>query len=322
MKDSIFDLIKERCDIVEVVSRFVQLKRVGSSYRGVCPFHFETEPSFFVSPQKGIWKCFGCGKGGDVIRFVAEIKGIGLMDAVAWLVEEFALNYSTGKNSVKRVENSERKEGVVEFPYGSVPLESVVGLPVWREVEDYAKRHKVGVEDMFKMGWRLWGNRLVIPCWDRCRSKLLYWVARSISDAVEPRYLNCSEVEKVVWGLDWFDVGDGVLYVCEGWKDAYRMRGIAVLGKGVTDRQVEMIGECLDGVKRVVIVFDRDAVKDAVKVAFKMRDRFKGVDVGVGVLDGLKDPGDAGSRDEVLERLQVFSLGDDRDRLLWVLRRC
>ena len=66
------DEIMSRADIVEVISDFVTLRKAGSSYKGLCPFHNEKTPSFVVTPSKGIFHCFGCGKGGTVVTFLME----------------------------------------------------------------------------------------------------------------------------------------------------------------------------------------------------------------------------------------------------------
>ncbi len=78
----IIDQIRDRTDIVEVVQRHVSLKRKGSSWLGLCPFHQEKTPSFNVVPSKGIYHCFGCGEGGDVFKFIMKMQGLGFMEAV------------------------------------------------------------------------------------------------------------------------------------------------------------------------------------------------------------------------------------------------
>ena len=78
--------LADRNDIVDVVSAYVRLtKKSGANLFGLCPFHSEKTPSFSVSPEKQIYHCFGCGKGGSVINFIMEIENLGYRDAVAFL---------------------------------------------------------------------------------------------------------------------------------------------------------------------------------------------------------------------------------------------
>ena len=71
-----------RIDIVDVVGRYVQLKKAGANFLGLCPFHGEKSPSFTVSPTKQFYHCFGCGAHGTAIGFVMEYQGVGFIDAV------------------------------------------------------------------------------------------------------------------------------------------------------------------------------------------------------------------------------------------------
>lgn len=73
---------KSQCDIIKVVSHYVVLEKAGSSYKGLCPFHEEKTPSFYVNPVKGFFHCFGCGASGDVIEFVKKIENISFSEAV------------------------------------------------------------------------------------------------------------------------------------------------------------------------------------------------------------------------------------------------
>ena len=82
MADEIVAKIKDAVDIVELIGDFVRLERKGRNYSGLCPFHDEKTPSFMVSPERGTWHCFGCGKGGDVFSFVMEKEGLSFPEAL------------------------------------------------------------------------------------------------------------------------------------------------------------------------------------------------------------------------------------------------
>lgn len=83
------DRIFESADIVDVVSTFVQLKRRGSNWIGLCPFHDEKTPSFTVNPVKGIYKCFGCGKGGNAVTFIMEHEKLTYPEALRFLAKKY-----------------------------------------------------------------------------------------------------------------------------------------------------------------------------------------------------------------------------------------
>ncbi len=88
---SFIDDLKSQADIVQVVQSYVSLRRAGTSYVGLCPFHGEKTPSFNVNPDKGFFHCFGCGVGGDVVKFVELQEGLGFQDAVRHLAQRFGV---------------------------------------------------------------------------------------------------------------------------------------------------------------------------------------------------------------------------------------
>lgn len=89
--------IKAKLDIVEIIREYIQVKATGANFQALCPFHREKTPSFVISPDKQIWHCFGCGKGGDVLSFVQEIEGLSFPDTLRLLAPKAGItlgNYS------------------------------------------------------------------------------------------------------------------------------------------------------------------------------------------------------------------------------------
>jgi len=103
--------LKARVNLLEVVSRVATVRKVGARFRGLCPFHQEKTPSFYVNPDNGFYKCFGCGKAGDAITFVRETEGLTFTEAVETLAKRFGvtLEYEAGAGP-SREERSLRQE--------------------------------------------------------------------------------------------------------------------------------------------------------------------------------------------------------------------
>ncbi len=82
------DEIKNRIDLADYVRPYVSLAPSGKSLRGLCPFHKEKTPSFFVSPDKQVWYCFGCQRGGDLMKFVMEMEKMEFVEALRFLADK------------------------------------------------------------------------------------------------------------------------------------------------------------------------------------------------------------------------------------------
>jgi len=108
--------IKSKLDIVEIVQRYVKLKRVGKYYSGFCPFHKETKPSFYVSSEMQIFKCFGCGLGGDVIKFLMQIENLTYGQVLEKIKDEYGLDIETSS----RGKNHGEERKIMEINYAAL----------------------------------------------------------------------------------------------------------------------------------------------------------------------------------------------------------
>lgn len=103
--------VRAAADIVEVVSDYVKLKKSGSGFVGLCPYHDEKTPSFNVTPRLGIFKCFGCGESGDVFKFVMDQEGVGFTEAVRQLAERYGVFIPEEENE-EPSETTQLREGI------------------------------------------------------------------------------------------------------------------------------------------------------------------------------------------------------------------
>ena len=108
--DEIIQRVKEESDIVEWIGRYTKLEKKGRNYMGLCPFHTEKTPSFSVQPDKGYYHCFGCGAGGDVIKFLMEKEGLGFIEAVEKLAEDLHIDL---KPSFRDTEGEKKRNRMV-----------------------------------------------------------------------------------------------------------------------------------------------------------------------------------------------------------------
>lgn len=138
--------IKARLGIYEVVSQYVQLKKAGHNYKGLCPFHSEKSPSFVVSPEKQICHCFGCNKGGDIFTFVQELEGVSFVEAMEMLADQAGV-----KIEKKQVKQKAADKSVKDPYYEAHELaatffqEQLHGTEDGKKVLDYL--HRRGLED-------------------------------------------------------------------------------------------------------------------------------------------------------------------------------
>ncbi len=233
--------ISAAADIVRVISEYVDLKKAGKDFRGVCPFHGDKDPSFYVSPQKGIFHCFGCAVGGSVFNFIMKAENVSFVEAVQVLARKYgiALDFeksafgSTGDRKQKYFDALVHAQSFFVSSLGSAPevckyLENRgvsyedaerVGLgfapDTWEGLTNHLRKVGVDFRDAASVGlvrersgsgfYDYFRSRLMIPIKD-LTGKIIGFGGRIIG-AGEPKYLNSPESpifqkKSILFGLD------------------------------------------------------------------------------------------------------------------------
>jgi len=230
----IMNQVRDNSDILSIVQDYVRLKKAGNNYIGLCPFHEEKTPSFNVNAAKGFYKCFGCGKSGDVITFVMEIERLLFLDAVRWLADRAGIIIPERAVDQEGYKEKEIVYHALRFAaeyFVKQLLEPVTGAPA----RDYLSQR--GLTDKtierFKLGWapNSWDaliqsaqndnitpetlvraglikkredsqgyydrfrNRIIFPVWSHV-GKIIGFGGRILTpDEKAPKYLNSPETE-------------------------------------------------------------------------------------------------------------------------------
>jgi DNA primase len=254
--------IKARLDIAEVIGQHVQLQRAGRNYRALCPFHAERTPSFFVSPERQSWHCFGaCGSGGDVITFIMKREGLEFGQALRLLAERAGVTLPEGRSEAVEEQwerlrqaneaaaqyyqhqllNSEAGAAACRYlegrgiDVGTAQDFSLGYAPVgWQNLAQYLSQRDFSQEELLAAGLLVQGEA---GTYDRFRGRLLFPIrdvkgrvsgfgGRALDDSL-PKYLNTPQTAI-------FDKGS-ILYALERARDGIRREGRAVLVEGYMD---------------------------------------------------------------------------------------
>ena len=164
IKDESVERVKATMEILPVVEDVVRLRKAGSTYKGLCPFHQERTPSFTVSPGRGTFKCFGCGEGGDAITFVKNTENVDFVGAIELLARRFGVDLEYEEASPEQEQKRQRDERLkalleraAEF-YARVLWDSDAGAPAREYLDSRGLEQEVCRE--FRLGYAPGGARL------------------------------------------------------------------------------------------------------------------------------------------------------------------
>ena len=267
--------ILARADILAIVGRHVSLKKSGRSFKGCCPFHGEKTPSFYVTPERRMWKCFGCGAGGDAIAFLMRQSGRGFVDVVRDLAREMSVDLGGAEDpkakerlalrSVNEVAAQHYAANLADEKKGALARKYLADRQVSEEMQ---KKFGMGyaIESWNDLGDRIVREGALEPAlkagllvprpktaghYDQFRGRLMIPIrspegrtiafgGRQLEGEGGPKYLNSRESPLYVKGE--------VLFGLDLAREAIRRSGVAILVEGYFD----VVGLHQAGVQNVV----------------------------------------------------------------------
>jgi len=265
IRDDLVEEVRLRSDIVEVVGEHVPLKRAGKDYRGLCPFHKEKTPSFYVVPAKGFYKCFGCGESGDIFSFLMRHVGLDFPGAVRVVAGRVGVDIPDREEDARGPDPhapllealsfaAEFYEGRLGDPAAGASARAYLerrGIPgaaverfrlgyapdAWRALREAARAHGIDDERLLAAGLikesersdepfdRL-RHRLVFPILD-VRGRVVGFGGRALGEGDGPKYLNSPETAVYHKGRE--------LYGLHWARTAIRRAGEALVVEGYMD---------------------------------------------------------------------------------------
>ncbi|MBU0924972.1 DNA primase [bacterium] len=342
-KESI-ESLKNHLDVVDVVSQFIELKKTGANFKACCPFHGETTPSFVVSPAKQIYHCFGCGVGGDSIKFVMEYEKLSYPETIEKLASmyNFNLDYENStekKQDTKVIEDVNRfyqklfvsndsvkeyihKRGISEF---SIEKFEIGYAPASADTINFLKSNHYNLTDAIDLGiidtgtnglYSRFIERITFPIYS-ISGKLVGFGGRTITGH-NAKYVNSPQTKlfnksRLLYG---YQIAKEHIYkknqiiVCEGYLDVIMLHqagfntAVATLGTALTQEHLPLLRR---GEPKVILAYDGD--KAGLAAAFKASVMLSQSEFEGGVIifaDGM-DPADMVNNGKIEDLNEIFS---------------
>ncbi|PIV25083.1 DNA primase, partial [Candidatus Berkelbacteria bacterium CG03_land_8_20_14_0_80_40_36] len=218
------DLVKQKIDIVDFIGQYLELKKAGSNHKALCPFHDENTSSFMVSAEKQIFKCFGCGEGGNVFNFLMKYENLGFGEALKILAQRAGVTLTprSGSRSTPEPIDHKTKLYKINSLASSAFHKILTSHPSAQNARDYLKKRGVTQNsiDKFFLGYaplrndwlekflrsrafsnteisqagapNRFINRLMFPLSDMM-GNVVGFTGRALDDKIMPKYLNTAE---------------------------------------------------------------------------------------------------------------------------------
>jgi len=319
--------VRDAARIEEVVGDFVRLRRRGANLIGLCPFHNEKSPSFSVSPAKGIFKCFGCGKAGDSLGFLMEVDQLTYPEAVRKLAERYSIDIEERQQSPEEQEQAQVKETLFQI---NEAVANWFQAQLWETEEgqiaalSYFRERGFTDETIraFRLGyapksWNNLGDYAKEKGYKEEYLQSLGLISKSeIKKENSPKYINSPESEiylkrEVLYGL--FQgkqriIKEDECYLVEGYTDVISLfqagieNVVSSSGTSLTSEQIRLIRRFT---KKVTLLYDGDAA--GINASFRGIDMLleEGMEVRVVLFPDGDDP-DSFARKTDTEALKTF----------------
>lgn len=272
--------IREKIDIVSLISEYLPLKKAGRNFKTNCPFHNENTPSLVISPERQIWHCFGCGKGGDAFTFLMEYENMEFPEALRALAKKAGITLI--ETAFKSQEYSEKEKiftinnQALKY-YHYILTEHAIGKPALAYLLEKRKINK-GIIDTFEIGFApgagsalsdylvkkkgysnkdlllagisferngglsdFFRGRIIFPLFDH-RGNVTGFSARALDDNNQPKYLNTKETAVYHKGSMFFGLN--------GAKEEIKQKQDAIIVEG----EFDMISLFMEGIKNAVAI--------------------------------------------------------------------
>ena len=332
--------LQQRADIYEVVSQYVELRRSGANFVARCPFHNENTPSFIVNPQRNIFKCFGCGEGGDSIGFLMKIENLSYAEAVEKLayICNFTLTY-TSKNIDTSISDdlakivgyykSKLNANILQYLHNrGINDESIKRFALGysgdgAEFMAFLRSQKMSFDKLLEVGvigrdknkeYARFSNRIMFPIFAP-NGKAVGFGGRIISGDKFAKYINSPQSKifnksRLLYG---YNIAKDSIFkqrqiiITEGYIDVVMLHqvgftnAVATLGTALTQSHLPLISR---GEVDILLCYDGDSA--GISAAFKASMLLANKSGGVVIFDGGKDPADMVSEGKIDDLRRIF----------------